>query len=137
MSHDGIGPRAVLRSVAFLTAGMLTVPALAGCGSEDPAGKPLAGADVADADRSDIADGGALRWAVDTVPDTLNTFQEVHTNLQHIIDHITRHPDTEPMPEHLLEDLLNSHDEILQVVGYLHTIEGTLRTPPTGPRILA
>ncbi|MEU9550697.1 ABC transporter family substrate-binding protein [Streptomyces werraensis] len=75
MSHDGIGPRAVLRSVAFLTAGMLTVPALAGCGSEDPAGEPLAGADVAAADRSDIADGGTLRWAVDTVPDTLNTFQ--------------------------------------------------------------
>ncbi len=76
MSHDGIGPRAVLRSVApSLTAGVLTVPALAGCGSEDPAGKPLAGADVADADRSDIADGGTLRWAVDTVPDTLNTFQ--------------------------------------------------------------
>ncbi|MET8897649.1 ABC transporter substrate-binding protein [Streptomyces albogriseolus] len=75
MSHDGIGPRAVLRSVAFLTAGMLTVPALAGCGSEDPAGKPLAGADVAGADRSAIADGGTLRWAVDTVPDTLNTFQ--------------------------------------------------------------
>ncbi len=40
MSHDGIGPRAVLRSVAFLTAGMLTLPALAGCGSEDPAGEP-------------------------------------------------------------------------------------------------
>jgi peptide/nickel transport system substrate-binding protein len=76
MSHDGIGPRAVLRSVAFLTAGMLTVPALAGCGSsDDHAGKPLAGADVAGADRSDIADGGTLRWAVDTVPDTLNTFQ--------------------------------------------------------------
>ncbi|WP_261675575.1 ABC transporter family substrate-binding protein [Streptomyces lusitanus] len=75
MSHDGIAPRAVLRSVAFLTAGMLTVPVLAGCGSEDPAGEPLAGADTAGADRSDIADGGTLRWAVDTVPDTLNTFQ--------------------------------------------------------------
>ncbi|MDU0304542.1 ABC transporter family substrate-binding protein [Streptomyces sp. PAL114] len=75
MSHDGIGPRAVLRSVAFLTAGMLTVPVLAGCGSDDPAGKPLAGPDVARADRSDVADGGTLRWAVDTVPDTLNTFQ--------------------------------------------------------------
>ncbi|MEV6091890.1 ABC transporter family substrate-binding protein [Streptomyces cellulosae] len=75
MSHDGIGPRAVLRSVAFLTAGMLTLPALAGCGSEDPAGEPLAGPDVASADRADIADGGTLRWAVDTVPDTLNTFQ--------------------------------------------------------------
>ncbi|GGW85947.1 lipoprotein [Streptomyces malachitofuscus] len=75
MSHDGIGPRAASRSVAFLTAGMLAVPALAGCGSDDPAGKPPAGADVARADRAKIADGGTLRWAVDTVPDTLNTFQ--------------------------------------------------------------
>ncbi|MEZ3177646.1 ABC transporter family substrate-binding protein [Streptomyces pimonensis] len=75
MSHDGVGPRAAPRSVAFLTAGVLAVPALAGCGSEDPAGKPLAGADIARADRTLIADGGTLRWAVDTVPDTLNTFQ--------------------------------------------------------------
>ncbi|MFF5154950.1 ABC transporter family substrate-binding protein [Streptomyces sp. NPDC000348] len=75
MSHDGVGPRAALRSVAFLTAGLLAVPALAGCGSDDPAGKPLAGADIARADRTRIADGGTLRWAVDTVPDTLNTFQ--------------------------------------------------------------
>lgn len=75
MSHDGVGPRAALRSLAFLTAGMLAVPALAGCGSDDPAGKPLAGADIARADRARIADGGTLRWAVDTVPDTLNTFQ--------------------------------------------------------------
>ncbi|MGV4887053.1 ABC transporter family substrate-binding protein [Streptomyces viridosporus] len=75
MSHDGIGPRAVMRSVAFLTAGVLAVPALAGCGSEDPAGKPLAGPDIGSADRAKIADGGTLRWAVDAVPDTLNTFQ--------------------------------------------------------------
>ncbi|KOT44211.1 lipoprotein [Streptomyces caelestis] len=75
MSHDGVGPRAALRSAAFLTAGVLAVPALAGCGSDDPAGKPLAGADVARADRTLIADGGTLRWAVDTVPDTLNAFQ--------------------------------------------------------------
>lgn len=76
MSHDGVGPRAALRSVALLTAGMLAVPALAGCGSDDdPAGEPLAGADIARADRARIADGGTLRWAVDTVPDTLNTFQ--------------------------------------------------------------
>ncbi|MFD7688550.1 ABC transporter family substrate-binding protein [Streptomyces sp. NPDC059781] len=75
MSHDGVGPRAALRPLAFLTVGVLAVPALAGCGSDDPAGKPLAGADIARADRSGIADGGTLRWAVDTVPDTLNTFQ--------------------------------------------------------------
>ncbi|MCT7352175.1 ABC transporter family substrate-binding protein [Streptomyces sp. 15-116A] len=75
MSHDGVGPRAVTRSVAFLTAGALAVTALAGCGSEDPAGKPLAGPDIQRAARANIADGGTLRWAVDTVPDTLNTFQ--------------------------------------------------------------
>ncbi|CAL9571578.1 hypothetical protein SUDANB176_04850 [Streptomyces sp. enrichment culture] len=75
MSHDGVGPRAALRSIAFLTAGALAVSALAGCGSEDPAGKPLAGPDVEPAGRAKIADGGTLRWAVDTVPDTLNAFQ--------------------------------------------------------------
>ncbi|MFI8191020.1 ABC transporter family substrate-binding protein [Streptomyces sp. NPDC085946] len=75
MSHDGVAPRAVLRSVAFLTAGAVLVPALAGCGSADPAGKPLAGQDIASAARARIADGGTLRWAVDSVPETLNTFQ--------------------------------------------------------------
>jgi peptide/nickel transport system substrate-binding protein len=75
MSHDGVGLRAVMRSAAFLTAGALAVPLLAGCGSEDPAGKPLAGPDIAPAARADIADGGTLRWAVDAVPETLNTFQ--------------------------------------------------------------
>ncbi|GGS76534.1 ABC transporter family substrate-binding protein [Streptomyces violaceus] len=76
MSQHGVGPRAVSRSVAFLlTAGVLAVPALAGCGSEDPAGKPLAGQDIQPAARDRITDGGTLRWAVDSVPDTLNTFQ--------------------------------------------------------------
>ncbi|MEU8848511.1 ABC transporter family substrate-binding protein [Streptomyces sp. NPDC048564] len=79
MSHDGFGPRpgrtAVMRSVAFLTAGVLALPALAGCSDPDPAGKPLAGQDIAPAGRDRIADGGTLRWAVDAVPETLNTFQ--------------------------------------------------------------
>jgi peptide/nickel transport system substrate-binding protein len=75
MSYDGVGLRAVMRSVAFLTAGALAVPALAGCSSEDPAGRPLAGQDIAPAARAQIADGGTLRWAVDAVPETLNTFQ--------------------------------------------------------------
>ncbi|MFE6334534.1 ABC transporter family substrate-binding protein [Streptomyces sp. NPDC057798] len=60
------------RSVVFLTVSAL---ALAGCASEDPAGKPLAGQDIAPAARSLVADGGTLRWAVDSVPETLNTFQ--------------------------------------------------------------
>ncbi|MFH9807387.1 ABC transporter family substrate-binding protein [Streptomyces olivaceus] len=75
MSHVRVGPRAVTRSVAFLTAGVLAVPALAGCTSDEPAGKPLAAQDVAAAPRSRVADGGTLRWAVDSVPETLNAFQ--------------------------------------------------------------
>ncbi|MFB7657043.1 MULTISPECIES: ABC transporter family substrate-binding protein [unclassified Streptomyces] len=75
MSHVGVGPRAVMRSVAFLTAGALAVPALAGCTSEEPSGKPLAEQDIAAAARARISDGGTLRWAADSVPETLNAFQ--------------------------------------------------------------
>ncbi|MEU9285266.1 ABC transporter family substrate-binding protein [Streptomyces sp. NPDC048275] len=75
MSHDGVGLRAVMRSVAFLTAGALAVPALSACSSEDEAAKPVAAQDIAPAGRDLIADGGTLRWAVDAVPQTLNTFQ--------------------------------------------------------------
>ncbi|MFF4545464.1 ABC transporter family substrate-binding protein [Streptomyces sp. NPDC001435] len=76
MSHDGVALRAVMRSVAFLTAGALAVPVLAGCSSgDDEAGRPLAGQDIAPAARNLVADGGTLRWAVDAVPETLNTFQ--------------------------------------------------------------
>jgi len=75
MSHDRVGPRAVMRSVAFLTAGALAVPLLAGCGSDDKAGKPLAGQDIRPVGRALVADGGTLRWAVDDMPETLNTFQ--------------------------------------------------------------
>ncbi|MFD9001762.1 ABC transporter family substrate-binding protein [Streptomyces sp. NPDC059582] len=75
MSYDGLGPRAVMRSVAFLTAGALAVPLLAACSSEEEASKPLAGQDVAPAARPLVADSGTLHWAVDSVPETLNAFQ--------------------------------------------------------------
>ncbi|ANJ09327.1 ABC transporter family substrate-binding protein [Streptomyces parvulus] len=75
MSHVGVGPRAVMRSVAFLTAGALAVPALAACTSEEPKGKPLAGRDTAAAARARVSDGGTLRWAADSVPETLNAYQ--------------------------------------------------------------
>ncbi|MEU3789408.1 ABC transporter family substrate-binding protein [Streptomyces fructofermentans] len=75
MSHDGVGPRAVMRSVAFLTAGVLAVPALAGCSEQDEAARPTAGQDIAPAGRDLVADGGKVRWAVDALPETLNTFQ--------------------------------------------------------------
>ncbi|MGW1956564.1 ABC transporter substrate-binding protein [Streptomyces sp. NPDC001920] len=78
MSHDGAGTRpsrAAMRSVAFLTAGGLAMTVLSGCSDPDPAGKPLAEQDIAPAARAEIADGGTLRWAVDALPETLNTFQ--------------------------------------------------------------
>ncbi|QNP70422.1 ABC transporter family substrate-binding protein [Streptomyces roseirectus] len=76
MSYDGVSTRAVMRSVAFLTAGALAVPLLAACGGgEDEAGKPLAVQQISPAARDLVADGGSLRWAVDDVPDTFNTFQ--------------------------------------------------------------
>ncbi|WP_320784910.1 ABC transporter family substrate-binding protein [Streptomyces sp. CRN 30] len=75
MSHDRVGPRAVTRPVVFLAAGLLALPLLTACGEEDEAGKPLAGPDTAPAARGRIADGGTLRWAVDAVPETFNTFQ--------------------------------------------------------------
>ncbi|MFG2604437.1 ABC transporter family substrate-binding protein [Streptomyces sp. NPDC048514] len=75
MSHDGVGLRAVMRSVAFLTAGALAVPLLAGCSSDEEVGSPLAPQDIALVARDQVADGGTLKWAVDAVPETLNTFQ--------------------------------------------------------------
>ncbi|MET8075350.1 ABC transporter family substrate-binding protein [Streptomyces sp. NPDC005303] len=75
MSHNGVALRAVTRSVAFLTAGALAVTALSGCSSEEKTSKPLAEQDIAPAARDQIADGGTLHWAVDAVPETLNTFQ--------------------------------------------------------------
>ncbi|MFG2459169.1 ABC transporter family substrate-binding protein [Streptomyces sp. NPDC048523] len=75
MSHNGVALRAVTRSVGFLTAGALAVTALSGCSSDDKASKPLAEQDIAPAARDLVADGGTLHWAVDAVPETLNTFQ--------------------------------------------------------------
>ncbi|UUU24720.1 ABC transporter family substrate-binding protein [Streptomyces sp. DSM 40750] len=75
MSHDGVGLRAAMRSVAFLTAGALAVPLFTACSEKDPAGRPVADQDIAPAPRDLIKDGGTLRWAVDAVPETLNTFQ--------------------------------------------------------------
>lgn len=73
--HDRVRPRALRRALAFLAAGVLTVPVLSGCSEEDPAGRPVAGQDIAPAARDRLADGGTLRWAVDAVPETLNAFQ--------------------------------------------------------------
>ncbi|MEU6384631.1 ABC transporter family substrate-binding protein [Streptomyces bauhiniae] len=75
MSHDGVGSRAVLRATAFLTAGALAVPLLAGCGSDDKAGRPPAGPDIAQVTRDKVAEGGTVNWAMDALPETLNAYQ--------------------------------------------------------------
>ncbi|MFF9848854.1 ABC transporter family substrate-binding protein [Streptomyces litmocidini] len=65
-----------LRSVATLTSAVLAVTVLAGCSSGDEADEaPVAAQDDAPAARDRVADGGTLRWAVDALPTTLNTFQ--------------------------------------------------------------
>ncbi|MFF0382506.1 ABC transporter family substrate-binding protein [Streptomyces sp. NPDC004286] len=75
MSHDGVGSRAVLRATAFLTAGALAVPLLAGCGSDEKPSRPLAGQDIAQVTRDKVAEGGTVKWAVDALPETLNAYQ--------------------------------------------------------------
>ncbi|MFD4504353.1 ABC transporter family substrate-binding protein [Streptomyces sp. NPDC058457] len=74
-THDGVTPRRYQRSLAFLAAGALAVPLLAGCGSDDEGSKPLAGQDIVPVARDAVAEGGTLKIAVDAVPETLNTFQ--------------------------------------------------------------
>ncbi|MFC8078226.1 ABC transporter family substrate-binding protein [Streptomyces sp. NPDC057307] len=66
-----------IRSVALLTTGVLALPVLAACssGDDERSKVPAAAQDVGPAARDRVADGGTLRWAVDTVPTTLNAFQ--------------------------------------------------------------
>ncbi|MGY4980417.1 ABC transporter family substrate-binding protein [Streptomyces sp. 900105755] len=73
-NHGGTARR-YRRSLAFLAAGALAVPLVAGCGSDDEASKPLAGQDIVPVAREAVAEGGTLKMAVDAVPETLNTFQ--------------------------------------------------------------
>ncbi|WP_330453503.1 MULTISPECIES: ABC transporter family substrate-binding protein [unclassified Streptomyces] len=80
MSHVGV-PRGTAqkrkRLPALLTAGVLTLPALAGCSSDGDETAAVAAVpqDVARAARAQIADGGKVTWAIDALPATLNAFQ--------------------------------------------------------------
>lgn len=67
--------RAVQRPRTVLAAGALAL-VLAGCSSDDA--RPTAavpGSDVAAVPRAAVRNGGTMRWAVDSVPATLNAFQ--------------------------------------------------------------
>ncbi|MFE7709559.1 ABC transporter family substrate-binding protein [Streptomyces sp. NPDC057486] len=79
MSHVGV-PRGTVRkrrSLALLVAGVLTIPALAGCGSsdEDATAAIAVPQDVAPAGRGQVAEGGTVNWAIDAMPATFNAFQ--------------------------------------------------------------
>ncbi|MEU6388753.1 ABC transporter family substrate-binding protein [Streptomyces sp. NPDC046939] len=63
------------RATAFLVCGALAVTTLAGCGSDDHPWTPTAGPDIAPAARDRVKDGGSVRWAIDAMPRTLNSFQ--------------------------------------------------------------
>ncbi|MFE3149256.1 ABC transporter substrate-binding protein [Streptomyces sp. NPDC059218] len=77
MSHVGVprGTARKRRSLALLTTGVLTLPVLAGCSSDDGATGATAPQDIAVAGRSMVAEGGTVNWAVDALPTTLNAFQ--------------------------------------------------------------
>ncbi|MFD3974274.1 ABC transporter family substrate-binding protein [Streptomyces cyaneofuscatus] len=77
MSHVGV-PRGTVRkrrSLALLTAGVLTIPALAGCSSDSEQTSRGVPQDIAPAARDRVADGSTVNWAVDAMPTTLNAFQ--------------------------------------------------------------
>ncbi|MCX4819155.1 ABC transporter family substrate-binding protein [Streptomyces sp. NBC_01142] len=65
-----------LRYVALLAGGVLVLPVLAGCSSDDGESDAKAAAqDIAPTPRDLVAAGGSLRWAIDAMPTTLNAFQ--------------------------------------------------------------
>ncbi|MFE3739450.1 ABC transporter substrate-binding protein [Streptomyces sp. NPDC059134] len=81
MSHVG-APRGrtcsrTLRSVALLTTGVLALPTLSACTSETDGSEAAAAAapDIAATHRDGVKQGGSVRWAIDTMPATLNAFQ--------------------------------------------------------------
>ncbi|WP_406421844.1 ABC transporter substrate-binding protein [Streptomyces sp. NBC_00873] len=79
MSHVAV-PRGMVgkrRPLALLVAGVLTIPALAGCGSSDEEATAAIAVpqDVAPAGRGQVAEGGTVNWAIDAMPATFNAFQ--------------------------------------------------------------
>lgn len=120
---DGPGPAAppAPRRGVGTVALLLTVAVgvgLAACSGSAP--RPIA-SDVPGAARSDLREGGTLRWAVDSVPATLNVFQSgadptsalvagaTLPTLFRLDDHARAHPDpdfltsaesTAPSPDH-------------------------------------
>ncbi|MFI5531749.1 ABC transporter family substrate-binding protein [Kitasatospora sp. NPDC051853] len=102
-----------------LLAAVLLLP-LAAC-SQDP-GEGPAGTDLTVVDRSEVHDGGTVRWAVDTLPATLNVFQPAAT------------PDTALLAGALLPQLFRTDGRARAVPDpdYLAAAEST--PPGHGPQ---
>ncbi|MFE0041749.1 ABC transporter family substrate-binding protein [Streptomyces albireticuli] len=78
MAPLSIRTRLRRRSAALLAAGiLLPLPVLAGCGldGDDADEGVITPQDINALPRDKVADKGTLRWAVDALPATLNTFQ--------------------------------------------------------------
>ncbi|MFI2778518.1 ABC transporter family substrate-binding protein [Streptomyces sp. ALB3] len=78
MAHVGVprGTARKRRSVALLATGVLTLPVLAGCTSDNEGPTSVAvPQDIAPASRDRVTEGSTLTWAIDAVPATLNAFQ--------------------------------------------------------------
>ncbi|HCA86302.1 MAG TPA: hypothetical protein DEQ61_12850, partial [Streptomyces sp.] len=63
------------RQAALLLTAALLLPLLGGCSDSEDDSAAVAPPDFAATDRGHVRDGGTVRWAVDSVPGTLNTFQ--------------------------------------------------------------
>lgn len=91
---------------------------LAACSGGGPAPKA---SDLSSADRAKVSTGGTLRWALDAVPTTLNTFQADAT------------PDTALLAEAVLPTLftLDRHADATPDPDYLTGVEQTSQQPQT------
>ncbi|MFG2893685.1 ABC transporter substrate-binding protein [Streptomyces sp. NPDC048248] len=77
--HDSLAGRAACRGrrcAALIAAGvLLPLPVLTGCSGDDSEASAAASQDIGRVARGQLKDGGTVRWAVDSMPGTLNAYQ--------------------------------------------------------------
>ncbi len=77
--HDSPAGRAACRGrrcAALIAAGvLLPLPVLTGCSGDDSEASAAASQDIGRMARGQLKDGGTVRWAVDSMPGTLNAYQ--------------------------------------------------------------
>ncbi|MFE5852850.1 ABC transporter family substrate-binding protein [Streptomyces sp. NPDC056500] len=74
--HSSSSAHRASRPLALLVCGAFVLPVLTGCTTDDSGGSgQVTPQDIAPTARGNVGHGGTLRWAIDAVPTTLNTFQ--------------------------------------------------------------